>query len=174
MEEKCLYPLGIRRDGSYYTRIEWCSHTETTPLFWICNLIDDDIEREGGTWAANTNGPADAVLSFFGEEQKVGRIRIFHNVGLPTSIMEEAAERICIYISDTDEPRRLRSHENLITDVPWTFVLECQMKKEECWQEFVLPEPVAAKYVRIELVHNYGTPPDIPWCETSEIKIYPE
>ena len=28
-------PLGVRRDGSYYTRIEWASHTESDPTFWV-------------------------------------------------------------------------------------------------------------------------------------------
>lgn len=27
-------PLGMRRDGSDYTRIEWASHTESAPTFW--------------------------------------------------------------------------------------------------------------------------------------------
>ena len=26
-----MYPLGVRTDGSYYTRIEWASHTESGP-----------------------------------------------------------------------------------------------------------------------------------------------
>ena len=39
------YPLGVRRDGSYYTRIEWASHTESDPTFWVVNLIRDDLER---------------------------------------------------------------------------------------------------------------------------------
>lgn len=70
MEEK-LFPLGVRRDGSYYTRIEWASHTESDPCFWVGNVIDDDTQRNGGTWGANTMGPADVVLSFFGETQKI-------------------------------------------------------------------------------------------------------
>ena len=49
-----LYPLGVRRDGSYYTRIEWATHTESDPTFWVVNLIRDDTERNGGTWGANT------------------------------------------------------------------------------------------------------------------------
>lgn len=52
-------PLGVRRDGSYYTRIEWASHTESDPTFWVVNLIRDDTERNGGTWGANTMGPGD-------------------------------------------------------------------------------------------------------------------
>ena len=69
------YPLGVRRDGSYYTRIEWASHTESDPTFWVVNLIRDDTERNGGSWGAITMGPAHVVLSFFGEEQVVSRVR---------------------------------------------------------------------------------------------------
>ena len=87
-----MYPLGVRRDGSYYTRIEWASHTESDPTFWVVNLIRDDLERNGGTWGANTPGPATAVLSFFGESQKISKIRIFRNVGLDISILEELAK----------------------------------------------------------------------------------
>ena len=74
-------PLGVRRDGSYYTRIEWASHTESDPTFWVVNLIRDDTERNGGTWGANTMGPATVVLSFFGEEQNVSRIPHFPKRG---------------------------------------------------------------------------------------------
>ena len=137
-------------------------------------MIDDDIERNGGTWGANTNGPADLVLSFFGEEQKICKFRFFHNVGIPISILEELAKKINVYISQTDDPRKLKSNENKIADIPWTKIASFNMNKAEGWQEFVLVKPVRAKYVRFELVENFGTPPDIPWTETSEIKIYPE
>ena len=111
------YPLGVRRDGSYYTRIEWASHTESDPTFWVVNLIRDDTERNGGTRGANTMGPAIVVLSFFGEEQTVSRIRIFRNVGLDISILEELAKTIDIYYSDTDEPRKLRRKDDRIDSV---------------------------------------------------------
>lgn len=71
-----MYPLGVRTDGSYYTRIEWASHTESDPMLWVLNAIDDDTERNGGTWGANTFGPANVVLSFFGEEQTVSKIQL--------------------------------------------------------------------------------------------------
>ncbi len=170
---KEMLPVGVRRDGSFYTRIEWTSHTETNPLLWVCNVIDDDTERNGGTWGANTNGPANLVLSFFGEEQEIGKFKIFHNVGIPISILEELAKRINVYISCTDEPRKLKCNEDRIEDVHWIRLASFQMKKEECWQEFELDKPAKAKYVRFELVENFGTPPEIPWTETSEIKIYP-
>lgn len=166
-------PLGVRRDGSYYTRIEWASHTESDPTFWVVNLIRDDIERNGGTWGANTLGPASVVLSFFGEEQTVSRVRIFRNVGLDISILEELAKTIDIYSSDTDAPRRLRRKEDKIDSVPWQFIMRVAMDKAEGWQEIVFPQPVRAKYLRFDLVENHGTPPDIPWTETSEIKLYP-
>ena len=172
MEQK-LYPLGVRSDGSYYTRIEWASHTESDPTFWVVNLIRDDTERNGGTWGANTMGPAHVVLSFFGEEQTVGKIRIFRNVGLDISILEELAKTVDIYYNDTDAPRRLRRQEDKIGDVPWTFLKRVNMEKAEGWQEIGLDAPVKAKYLRFDLVENHGTPPEIPWTETSEIKIYP-
>jgi hypothetical protein len=31
---------------------------------------------------------------------------------------------------------------------------------------------VQAKYIRIELVENHGTPPEIDWTEMNELKIY--
>jgi len=172
--EKVLMPLGVRRDGSYYTRIEWASHTESDPTFWVVNLIDDNTERNGGTWGANTMGPAHVVLSFFGESQKVGRLRIFRNVGLDISILEELAKTIDIYYSNTDEPRRLLRKENKIDDVEWIFLKRVTTEKAEGWQEILLDKPVEAKYIRIDLVENHGTPPDIPWTEISEVKIYPE
>ena len=165
------YPLGVRRDGSYYTRIEWASHTESDPTFWVVNLIRDDLERNGGTWGANTLGPAHVVLSFFGESQKVSKIRIFRNVGLDISILEELAKAVDIYYSNTDEPRKLRRKEDSIDDVEWTFVKHVDMEKAEGWQEILLDEPIEAKYIRIDLLENFGTP--IPWTETSEVKIYP-
>ena len=165
------YPLGVRRDGSYYTRIEWASHTESDPTFWVVNLIRDDLERNGGTWGANTPGPATGGLSFFGETQRISKIRIFRNVGLDISILEELAKAIDIYISDTDEPRRLRRQEDRIDDVPWKLVKHVEMEKAEGWQEILLDEPVEARFVRFDLLENHGTP--IPWTETSEIKMYP-
>lgn len=171
MNEKL--PVGVRRDGSFYTRIEWVSHTESNPLFWVCNVIDDDIERSGGTWAANTKGPADLVLSFFGEEQEIGKFKIFHNLGLPNSMLEELAKQINVYISNTEESRKLKSGDDKITDVPWTQIASCNMEKEEGWLEVILEKSVKAKYVRFELVENFGTPADCHWIETNEIKIYP-
>ena len=172
MSEPMMYPLGVRRDGSYYTRIEWCSHTESDPTFWVANLIRDDLERNGGTWGANTYGPAHVVLSFFGEEQTISKIRIFRNVGLDISVLDELAKTIDIWVSDTDEPRKLRRKEDEIGDVPWDFVMRVPMEKAEGWQEIELPQPVKAKYVRFDLVEHQG-PALIPWTETSEIKMYP-
>ncbi len=164
---------GIRRDGSYYTRIHWASTTESNPLYWVCNLIDDDIERHGGTWGANTMGPANCVLDFFGETQEIGRIRMFHNVGEYESILEELASEINFYVSDDDACRRLGDEKADLNQVKWTHILKCAMEKKEYWADFKLDKPVKAKYIRIELVRNHGTPPDLPWTETSELKIYP-
>jgi len=170
--DKELFPLGMRRDGSYYMRIEWCSHTVTDPLIWVNNLIDDDTERNGGTWGANTMGPANVILSFFGEEQEISKVRIFHNVGVPHSILEELASIVNIYVSSKDSVRHMRSSSSVVDENEWQQVLSCSMEMREGWSEFVLPEKVKAKYVRMELVRNFGTPVDCPWTETSELKIY--
>lgn len=167
------FPVGLRRDGSYYTRIEWASHTETDPTFWVVNLIRDDIERNGGTWGANTMGPAHVVLSFFGEKQQVSKVKIYRNVGLDISMIEELAKTIDIYYSNTDEPRMLRRAENKIDDVKWEFIERINIKKAEGWQEIHLSKPIVAKYIRLDLVENFGTPPEIPWTEISEVKLYP-
>lgn len=169
---KELLPVGVRKDGSFYTRIEWCSHTVTDPLIWINNLIDDDTERNGGTWGANTMGPANAILSFFGEEQEISKVRIFHNVGVPHSVLEELASQINIYVSSNDSVRGMKSLDAEIIEADWEKILECKMEKREGWFEFEVSQKVMAKYVRIELVKNFGTPADCPWTETSEIKLY--
>lgn len=173
-----MLPVGVRRDGSYYTRIEWASTTESDPTFWVCNLIRDDLERNGGTFGANSDTKVDVVLSFFGERQKIGKIRIYKNVGITISILEELAKVINIYVSDTDEPRSLRRKEDTISSVPWTLVKKVEIVKAEGWQEVVLDSPVDAKFVRFELVDNFcrecNIDPFIPWIETSEIKIYPK
>ena len=166
-----MYPLGVRTDGSYYTRIEWASHTESDPMLWVLNAIDDDTERNGGTWGANTFGPANVVLSFFGEEQTVSKIRIFRNVGITASVLEELARQINVYVSDTDEPRSLRTKEDKIDDVPWTLVKEVPTEKAEGWVDVTLDKPVAARYVRFELVGNRSDV--IDWTEISELKIFP-
>ncbi|MDP4121321.1 MAG: hypothetical protein Q8876_09770 [Bacillota bacterium] len=172
---KELLPVGVRRDGSYYTRIEWSSTTESDPTFWVVNLIRDDFERNGGTWGANSEDKVDVVLSFFGESQTIGKIRIFKNVGLDISVLEELAKVINIYISDTDEPRKLRRKDDKIDDVSWTLIKSQQMKKSEGWQEIALDNAVEAKYIRFELIGNFCTKENfIPWIETSEIKIYPK
>jgi hypothetical protein len=165
--------IGMRKDGSYYTRIEWASHTEKTPLYWVNNLLDDDIERDGGSYGANTMGPANVVLSFFGETQLVGKVRFFHNVGATISKIEELASDINVYTSEDEKAHRLGGEDADINSVKWTKVLNCKMEKREDWFEFVLDKPVKAKYVRIELVKNFGTPPDLPWTETNEVKIFP-
>ena len=166
-----MYPLGVRTDGSYYTRIEWASHTESDPMLWVLNAIDDDTERNGGTWGANTFGPANVVLSFFGEEQTVSKIRIFRNVGITASVLEELARQINVYVSDTDEPRSLRTKEDKIDDVPWTLVKEVPIEKAEGWVDVTLDKPVATRYVRFELVGNRSDV--IDWTEISELKIFP-
>lgn len=168
-----LYPLGVRTDGSYYTRIEWASHTESDPTFWAFNLIRDDIERNGGTWGAHTLGPANVIVSFFGEEQTVSKIHIFRNVGITISILEELAKTINIYYNDTDAPSKIRRLSDSIDSVEWKLAATVAIEKAEGWQEVVLEKPIQAKYLRFELVENHGTPPEIDWTEISEFKIFP-
>ncbi|MDO4812214.1 MAG: discoidin domain-containing protein [Eubacteriales bacterium] len=166
-------PIGVRRDGSLYSRIQWGSTTTSNPYFWICNLIDDDIERNGGTWGANTHGPANAILDFFGEEKNISCIRIFHNVGSPISIEEEMASAIRLYVSNDEKCSHFGNDKADINSVDWTEIVSVQMEMKEQWNTYFLKTPVTAKYVRIELVKNFDAPPDVPWTETAELKIFP-
>lgn len=165
---------GVRRDGSYYTRVDFANVTENDPTFWVNNIIDDDLERCGGTWGANSDTTADVVLSFFGEMQTVSKVMLYKNVGLDISILEELAKHVNIYVSDTDEPRKLRRKDDDINSVNWKKVASVDIIMEEGWQEVMLSEPVNAKYVRIELVDNFCKRDEnfIPWIEMSEVKIY--
>lgn len=108
MKNETLLPVGVRRDGSYYTRVLWADVTENDPTFWVNNLINDDLERNGGTWGANSETTANCVLDFFGETQKVKKISVYKNVGITISILEELAKYITVYSSVTDEPLKLR------------------------------------------------------------------
>lgn len=165
-------PLGVRRDGSLYTRIQWASTTEKNPYYWVCNLIDDDVERHGGTWGANTMGPANAILDFFGESETIRMIRIFHNVGSTISLEEEMAEQIRIYVSDDERCSRFGTHEAEIDCVEWQKILDVHMEMKEQWNTYILKQPVTARYLRLELVKNFGTPEDVPWTETAELKLF--
>lgn len=166
-----MLPIGVRRDGSLYTRIEWASHTEKDPMLWVCNILRDDHERDGGTWGANTYGPVDLVLSFFGETQKVSKVSFYRNVGATISVLEELAGKVEIWYSDTDEPEKLRTAADKIDSVEWKHVQSVVIEKEVGWQEVVLPEPIEAKYIRITMVENQGT--EIDWVEMSEVKLFP-
>ena len=172
MNEEKKY--GVRRDGSYYTRVDFATVTESDPTFWVNNIIDDDLERCGGTWGANSDTTADAVLSFFGELQTVSKIMLYKNVGLEISVLEELAKHVNIYVNDTDAPRALKRKDDDINSVEWKKVASVDIIKEEGWQEVSLSEPVNAKYVRIELVDNFCKRDEsfIPWIEISEVKIY--
>lgn len=165
--------LGVRRDHSYYTRVEWTNATLPTPLYWVANLNDDDTARNGGSWGAPTMGSAEAVLSFFGEEQIVRRIRIFHNVGASVSPLDELAKKINIYVSSDPQFQRIGDSEAKLEDRSWKRVVSSSMKQEVGWTEFVLKTPTPARYVRLQLVENFGTPKERAFTETNEIKIYP-
>jgi hypothetical protein len=60
-----------------------------------------------------------------------------------------------------------------IDSVKWDKVRQLPRRNPKAGREVVLDKPVEAKYVRIELVENHGTPPDLPWTEISEVKIFP-
>ena len=164
--------LGVRRDGSYYTRLEWASHTLDTPLYWAANINDDDTARNSGSWGAPTTGPADAVLSFFGETQAVKRIRIFHNVGATVSPLDELAKTVKISLSNDADLQRIGDKTASLEDYTWQQVVNATMEQREGWFEFELPKPVNARYVRLQLTENFGTPPERSFVETSEIKLY--
>lgn len=172
---KELLPVGVRRDGSYYTRIEWANVTEKDPRFWVCNMISDDHERNGGTYGANTETTADVILSFWGETQKIGKIRIYKNVGITISVVEELARYINIFVSTSDKPAAIRTEDDDIESADWTLVKRVEIVKEFGWQDVVLDTPVDAKYVRVQLEDNFCKRDEtfIPWCETSEVKFYP-
>lgn len=170
--EDIALPLGMRRDGSLYTRIQWASTTEKTPYYWVNNLIDDDIERHGGTWGANTMGPANCILDFFGESKEISMVRLFHNVGSDESVMEEMAEHIRMYVSDDERCSRFGRDTQDVNVVTWKQIVDARMEMREYWSDYILEQPVKARYFRLELVKNFGTPPDVPWTETAELKIY--
>ena len=167
-----LLPVGVMRDGSYYTQIEWASHTETDPCFWVCNIIRDDNERRGGTWGANTFGPADVVLSFFGEKQKVKRVKFYRNVGLDISVIGELAKKVDIWYSNDDVYHKLRTKDDPIDGVEWTKVMSVDIERDWGWQEVILPETIEAKYMRFTLVENDHE--TIDWTEMNQIKIFGE
>ena len=166
-----MLPVGVRKDGSYYTRIEWASHTEKDPMLWVCNIIRDDHERDGGTWGCNTHGPADLVLSFFGEKQTVSKIRFYRNVGASISIIEELAKKVDVWYCDDDEAAKLRTASDDINSVNWKHVKLVDIEKAFGWQDVILDAPIEAKYMRFTLVENQGT--EFDWVEMNEIKLYP-
>ena len=175
MNNNELFPLGVRRDNSYYTRINWASTTERDPRLWVLNIIDDDIMRDGGTWGANDENSANVVLDFFGETQKVSKIRIYKNVGIKISVLEELAREINIYSCNDSSPhKKLRTAEDDIDSVNWILQGTMEIVKEEGWQEMVFAKPFDAKFIRIEMKDNFCERDEnfIPWIEFSEVKIY--
>ncbi len=163
-----LLPIGVKRDGSYYMNIQWVSHTEPDPKFWACNLLTQDMERNGGTFGCNTFGPANIVLGFFGEEQTVGRLKVYKNVGATISVIEELAAALDIYYCDTDEPaEKLRTFDDKVDSVEWKHIMKAPLKEEFGWEEIVFDKPVKAKYLRVDLVENRSE--TIDWVEISKI-----
>ena len=165
---KELLPIGQKRDGSYYMNIQWASHTESDPRFWVSNLLTQDIERNGGTYGCNTFGPAHVVFGFFGEEQVLNKLKVYKNVGVTKSVIEELAAALDIYVCDTDEPaEKLRTKEDDINSVNWQHVKLADLKEEYGWEEIEFDAPVKAKYLRVDLVINRSK--TIDWVEISKI-----
>ena len=175
MSEKEMLPVGMRRDGSYYTRVLWADVTENDPCFWVNNLINDDLERNGGTWGANSETTANCVLDFFGETLPIKKIAIYKNVGITISVLEELAKNVNIYVATDDEPLKLRTKSDDVNGIKWEKIAGISVVKEEGWQELVLDTSVKAKYIRVELCENFCKKDAsfIPWIEMSEIKFYP-
>ena len=167
-----MLPVGVKRDGSYYTNIDWSSHTETDPMLWVCNVITDDHERMGGTYGSNTFGPVELVLGFFGEKQKVSKIRFYRNVGADISILNELARHIKVWYTDDDVLKILRKAGDPVDAVNWTFAQEIDVLPEAGWLDITLDKPFEAKHVRFTLVDN--STPDIEWTEMNEIRMYGE
>ena len=118
-------------------------------------------------------GPANAILDFFGEEQAIETVRIFHNVGSTISIEEEMAEHIRLYVSNDERCSRFGREDQDIDTVHWEKILDIHMEMKEKWNTYFIDRPVKARYLRIELVRNFGTPEDVPWTETAELKVFP-
>ena len=171
-----MLPVGVRRDGSYYTRVLWADTNEGDVGFWANNLIDDDYDRNGGTWGANCDTAANAVLDFFGETQSIAKIAFYKNVGATISVLEELAKHVNVYVYNANEPLALRSKADPMDPAAWTKIAEMDTIMTVGWQEIPLDKPVNAKYIRIELVDNFCKRDDsfIPWIEMSEVKFYPE
>lgn len=166
-------PYGVRRDGSYFMRIQWANGTVKNPYYWVCNLIDDDVERFGGTWGANTASPANVILDFFGERQQVQTVRVFNNCGAPHSLPQEMSSHIRLYVSDDPRCTRFGNFEQDVDSIPWQVILSAPLEMAEKWTTFHLPRPICARYVRLELVRNHGTPEGVDWIELGELKLYP-
>ncbi len=165
-------PIGVRRDGSYYARVEWTNATLTTPLYWVNNINDDDTSRNGGSWGAPVSKNAEVILGFFGEEQTIGRIKLFHNVGASTSPLDELASKIKVYTSVDRNLQRIGDEKANLSQFKWTEIVDATMEQKEGWVEFKLKNPIRASYVRLQLVENFGTPLDRSFTETNEIKFY--
>ncbi len=176
MSQNEVLPIGVRRDGSFYTRVLWTDKTESDPTFWVNNLINDDLERNGGTWGANSDTVANVVLDFFGETQMIEKIALYKNVGITISVLEELAKTVRFYVATEDSPLSLRTKEDAIDSVKWQYIGKMDTVMEEGWQEFVLPAPVTAKYLRVELVDNFCKRDEnfIPWIEMNELKVFPK
>jgi len=105
----------------------------------------------------------------------VSKIRIYKNVGIEISVLEELAREFNFYSCDDNTPaEKLRTAEDDINSVNWKLRGNMKTIKEEGWQEIVFDEPFEAKFIRIETKDNFCARDEsfIPWIEFSEVKIY--
>ncbi len=162
----------LRKDGSFFTRIEWASHPGTNPTKWVGNLIDDDSALENGAWEADTTGTANAVLSFFGEKAEIGSFKI-NDVGGLQKDSNEVPRKINIFVTEDIGPARLGSERAQVAKFPWTRVAGTELGQKEGWIDLPLEKPVYARYVRIELIGNPKSQSKNPWPVLGEVKIFP-
>lgn len=162
----------LRKDGSYYLRVEWASHPGSNPAKWVGNLIDDDDTLDNGVWEAETTGSANAVLSFFGEKAEVGSFKIMDVGGLLKN-PDDAVRKVSVYVTDDIGVTRLGGEKALINKIPWSRVAVIELGKKEGWIELPLEKPVMARYVRIEIVGNPKSQSKTPWLVLGEVKIFP-
>ena len=118
-------------------------------------------------------GPANLVIDFWGDAESINDRGCSVMLGVTISILKELAKNINIYVSNDDVDKKLRREGDDIESVDWKLIAQVETEEAEGWQAVELAEPVEAKFVRVELVRNHGTTPDIPWTEINQIKLYP-
>ncbi len=151
------------------------------PGYDLCTDPDDVVQLTDGVYTKGHFWSQKSTVGWLRQNPQVtidlGRVEAIDGMAISVAgggwagVMFPVEFRF--YVSDDDACRRLGDEKADLNQVKWTHILKCAMEKKEYWADFKLDKPVKAKYIRIELVRNHGTPPDLPWTETSELKIYP-